>query len=366
MRQTPANIAEQNVSDQRFLRARAILEQAVAARACPGASVAVTHRDKLVWTAAVGRFTYDAASSAVTPATIYDLASLTKVIATTAIAMVLYDGGRLRLDQPIVDLVFEFAENDSRRSRITIAQLLAHTSGLPGYARLFETCPGQREVVEAICQIPLTSDPGAKSEYSDLGFILLGDALERIAGERLDVFCKREIFAPLGMSQTRFCPPHSWKPQIPPTEIKLYGRSFPIQGEVHDENAWAMGGVAGHAGLFAPATDVSKFALCMLRGGAPISEPETVKHFTQRQESPPGTSRALGWDTPSSPSQSGKYFSPTSFGHLGFTGTSLWCDPVRQVSITLLTNRTWPDRSTDAIKQVRPAVHDAIIEALES
>ena len=133
---------------------------------------------------------------------------------------------------------------------------------------------------------------------------------------------------------------------------------------MNDENAWVMGGVAGHAGLFGPAIDVAKFAQCMLRGGSPILRPKTVKLFTTRQESPRGTTRALGWDTPSSPSQSGKYFSANSFGHLGYTGTSLWIDPKRQIAITLLTNRTWPDNSSQAIKQVRPAVHDAIIEAL--
>jgi CubicO group peptidase (beta-lactamase class C family) len=141
-------------------------------------------------------------------------------------------------------------------------------------------------------------------------------------------------------------------------------RNRVIQGEVHDENASVMGGVAGHAGLFGPATDVAKFAECMLRGGDPILKPATIKLFSTREQLPSGTTRALGWDTPSSPSQSGKYFSSHSFGHLGYTGTSLWIDPERELSITLLTNRTWPDNSSQAIKQVRPAVHDAIIQEL--
>ena len=137
-----------------------------------------------------------------------------------------------------------------------------------------------------------------------------------------------------------------------------------MQGEVNDENAWVMGGVAGHAGLFAPATDLARFAECMLRGGSPILKPATLELFARREVSPIGTSRALGWDTPSHPSSSGTHFSTRSFGHLGFTGTSLWIDPERQLSVTLLTNRTWPDRSSQAIKQIRPLVHDAIVEAL--
>jgi CubicO group peptidase (beta-lactamase class C family) len=186
------------------------------------------------------------------------------------------------------------------------------------------------------------------------------------AGMPLDVFARQEIFMPLGMSRTRFKPPAEWKAEIPPTEKDEKFRGRVIQGEVNDENAYVMAGVAGHAGVFAPATDVARFAECMLRGGAPILKPETVKLFTQRESSPAGTTRALGWDTPSRPqSSSGKFFSDASFGHLGFTGTSLWIDPDRKLSVTLLTNRTWPDRSSQAIREVRPAVHDAIVEALE-
>jgi CubicO group peptidase (beta-lactamase class C family) len=139
-----------------------------------------------------------------------------------------------------------------------------------------------------------------------------------------------------------------------------------IQGEVQDENASVLGGVAGHAGVFSTAADLAKFAHAQLSGGHPILRPETVALFTRRESAPPGTSRALGWDTPSTPSQSGQHFSPASFGHLGYTGTSLWIDPVRQLSVTLLTNRTWPDCSNQAIKQVRPQFHDAVVEAVES
>jgi CubicO group peptidase (beta-lactamase class C family) len=213
--------------------------------------------------------------------------------------------------------------------------------------------------------IRLTADPGTRAEYSDIGFFILGVALERLADESLDAFCQREIFGPLGMSHTTYNPALTQRSNIPPTVDDWTLRNRIIQGEVHDENASALGGVAGHAGLFANAEDLAIFAEAMLNGGAPILRPATIQLFTQRESTPPGTSRALGWDTPSPPSQSGKYFSPRSYGHLGYTGTSLWIDPERQLSVTLLTNRTWPDRASQAIKEVRHRFHDAIVEALE-
>ena len=335
-------------------------------KAFPGATLVATRADKVVESASFGHYTYATDSRAVTSSTVFDLASLTKVIATTTMAMLLYDRGLLRLDQPLQDWVPEFAASDLRRESITIRMLLAHSSGLLAHERFFETLHSRDELLQAVFASPLKADPMTRVEYSDIGFILLGIALERLAGESLDVFCQREIFQPLGMKQTCFNPPAAWKEQIPPTLDDHYFRHRIIQGEVNDENAYVLGGVAGHAGLFAPADDVARFALCMLRGGSPIIRPETVKLFTARQSWPAGTSRALGWDTPSPPSQAGKYFSPASFGHLGYTGTSLWIDPERDVSITLLTNRTWPDAQSQAIKQVRPTLHDAMMEALLS
>ncbi|MGA9758627.1 MAG: serine hydrolase, partial [Candidatus Sulfotelmatobacter sp.] len=176
----------------------------------------------------------------------------------------------------------------------------------------------------------------------------------------------REIFAPLAMTHTTFNPPLEIRAKIPPTANDQTFRGRIIQGEVQDENASVLGGVAPHAGLFSTAEDLAKFAQAMLNQGSPILRPETVTLFTRRESTPPGTTRALGWDSPSPQSQSGKYFSPQSFGHLGYTGTSLWIDPTRQLSITLLTNRTWPDCSNQAIKQIRPKFHDAIIEALNT
>ena len=257
----------------------------------------------------------------------------------------------------------EFAGSDLRRSQVTIRMLLTHTSGLPAYLRLFEQASDRERLVEIACRAPLAADPGARADYSDIGFIILGELLSRTAGEPLDSFCRKQIFKPLGMRNTTYNPPLTWKPHIPPTVDDLSFRKRIVRGEVHDENASILRGVSGHAGLFAPAYDVAQFAHFILSGGTPIVKRETVDLFTTRDASLPG-SYALGWDTPTPPSQSGKYFSAKSYGHLGYTGTSLWIDPERQLSVTLLTNRTWPGRDTDKIKAVRPAFHDAILEAL--
>ena len=313
---------------------------------------------------ALGRFTFDLSSPLVETESIFDLASLTKVLATTTMAMILYDRGLLDLEMPVVGILPEFRGDDRRRREITFHQLLAHSSGLPPYEKLFLRTKSRDELLQQAFSVPLKYAPGSHAEYSDVGFILLGVALERIAGESLDKFCQREIFGPLGISHTAFNPPAAWKSRIVPTADDQTFRKRIIQGEVQDENASAMGGVAPHAGLFSTASDISIFANTMLNSGTPIVRPETLALFTRREASPPGTSRALGWDTPSSPSQSGKYFSQSSFGHLGYTGTSLWIDAERKISITLLTNRTWPDCSNWAIKEVRPAFHDSVMEAL--
>ena len=355
--------------ESRFARTFMLIREAIRQRAFPGAALAVTHRGALIVSRGFGRFTYDSQSPEVRADTTFDLASLTKVVATTAMATLLYERGLLRLEDRVAAVIPEFvtlAPPDQRAEReaVTVRMLLAHSSGLPAYVKLFETAHGRDELLRAAMATPLIAPPGSKAEYSDIGFIVLGEILARVAGAQLDVFAQREIFAPLGMSRTCFNPPADWKTEVPPTEDDRIFRRRIIQGEVNDENASVMDGVAGHAGLFAPATDIARFAECMLRVGAPIFRPDTVQLFTRREVSPYGTSRALGWDTPSHPSSSGTHFSPRSYGHLGFTGTSLWIDSDRQLSVTLLTNRTWPDRNAQAIRKVRPLVHDAIIEAL--
>ena len=366
--------------DKIFAPAFAILHEAINQKAFPAASVAVTHSGSLVALKALGSFTSEAGApsssrslreggqDALHPTTLFDLASLTKAVATTTIAMLLYERGLLDLEAPVSAIVPEFttdAARDPRRQEVTLRMLLTHSSGLPAHEKFFLKARTRAELLEAAFTTPLAVDPATSAEYSDIGFIILGTALERLADESLDRFSQREIFAPLAMTHTTFNPPLEIRAKIPPTADDQTFRRRIIQGEVQDENASVLGGVAPHAGLFSTAEDLAKFAQAMLNHGSPILRPETVALFTRRESAPPGTSRALGWDTPSAPSQSGKYFSPQSFGHLGYTGTSLWIDPARQLSITLLTNRTWPDSSNQAIKQIRPKFHDAIIEALK-
>lgn len=344
--------------------ALAVLANGIAQRAYPGAAFAVCQSGRIILQGAIGRFTYDETAEDVTLNTVFDLASVTKVVATTAMAMLLHDRQKLDLQKKVVDLLPEFASDDARRKRVTIEMLLSHASGLPAYELLFERAGSRQDLMNRAFKVPLIADPGTHVEYSDIGFILLGNLLETIAGEQMDVFCSREIFTPLGMKSTCFRPAENLRRQIPPTCEDRNFRHGVIQGEVHDENASVMGGVAGHAGVFGNTTDLMSFAACMLGYGERLFPTETVALFTQRQSSPPGTSRALGWDTPSPPSQSGHYLSGSSFGHLGYTGTSLWIDGERQIAIALLTNRTWPDNGSKLIKQVRPVFHDAVMEEL--
>ena len=359
----PAHAYERQ--DAVFAAAFDLIQQAIADRAFPAASLAVTHRGSLVALKGFGRFTFEPGSPDISAATVFDLASLTKIVATTTVAMILYERGLLDLDLPVTSVVAEFAAEDPRRDAVTLRMLLAHSSGLPAYEKLFLRAKTKDELLSAAFATQLAANPGSRAEYSDIGFIILGVALERIAEESLDHFCQHEVFGPLAMTHAAFNPPTAWRESIPPTANDQSFRHRIIQGEVQDENASVMGGVAGHAGLFANAEDMAILAHAMLSGGRPIVRPETLALFTRREPSPPGTSRALGWDTPSSPSQSGKHFSASSFGHLGYTGTSLWIDPDRQLSVTLLTNRTWPDCSNQAIKQLRPRFHDALVEALK-
>ncbi len=356
----------------RFQSVATLLEAAIAQRAFPGAVFGVLHRGLVLALHAVGRFTFADDSPAVTTETPYDLASVSKVVATTAMTMLLWQRGSLTLDTLLGDVLpgFVIGADDSigKRRLVTLRTLLTHSSGLPAYAPFFETCATSDEVLRAALSMPLAAQPGTVAAYSDLGFILLGKALEVLAGESLDRFCEREIFAPLGMLATRYGPLDPAR--VPPTEENTAFRKRVVAGEVHDENCFVMGGVCGHAGLFAPAMDVLRFADAMLQPlrtneANTLLSAETVRLFTRRADLPPGSSRALGWDTPSgAPSSSGRYFSASSFGHLGYTGTSLWIDPVEDVAVVLLTNRTFPTRENRKIQEVRPAFHDAVTELL--
>ncbi len=356
-------------SDERFQPVETLLQQAVADGVFPGGVLAVGHQGRLVALRPFGRLSYDDDAPPVRPDTLYDLASLTKVVATTTAAMMLYERGLLPLDAPVTDYLPEFraGPDAALKDRILIRHLLTHSSGLPGYVRLFQEVKDRRQLLERIYTLPLDYPTGSRSVYSDLGIILLGEILERISGRPLDHFLQENLFTPLGLRNTLFKPPSSLRARVAPTEQDREFRHRLLRGEVHDENAWVMGGVAPHAGLFSTARDLAVFCQLLLNGGIYAHrrylKRSTIELFTTRQRIP-DSSRALGWDTPSDPSSGGHYLSTRAFGHTGFTGTSIWIDPEKELFIVLLTNRVHPTRTNEKIRDLRPRLHDAVIEAL--
>jgi CubicO group peptidase (beta-lactamase class C family) len=377
-RQSTTSIPPSSPQREQFAEVYRVLEEAVAAHAFPGCAFGVLAGNTVALQDGLGHFTYEQDSPAVTGETVYDIASVTKVVATTAAAMLLYQRGLLDLEAPLGDLLPGFVVGrpaGDRARHVRLHHLLAHNSGLPGYVEFFRSAVSPAALLRACLQLPLQAEPGTRAEYSDPGFILLGKALEVVTREHLAPWVYREIILPLGMRATRFCPPPSARPSIPPTEVDTIFRHRRIQGEVQDENAWVLKGVAGHAGLFANVPDLLRFALEILRAvhtgngnqeTPSLFHPATVELFARRQ-GPEGSSRALGWDTPSPPSASGHLFPPHSIGHLGFSGCSLWIDLDAGVAIVLLTNRTWPGRheaESQLIRTVRPAFHDAVRRAL--
>jgi CubicO group peptidase (beta-lactamase class C family) len=376
---TPEDLKPAPVQPNRFAAAYKVLSDAIAARAFPGCAFGILASNQdahpLKYCDAMGNFTYQADSPRVAPATVYDLASVTKVVATTAATMLLQQRGLLHLDSHLADLLPEFLSGRSPADgaqQVKLRHLLAHSSGLPGYVEFFRTASDSTELLQVCLRLPLESETGTRTEYSDPGFILLGKALETIIREPLPSWVQREIFHPLGMTSTQFCPPPAERIGIPPTEEDHSFRRRIIQGEVQDENAWLLQGAAGHAGLFSNVPDLLTFAGEILNAQlknfptgskANLFHPRTVQLFAERQ-GPEGSSRALGWDTPSESSSSGHHFSLHSIGHLGFSGCSLWIDLEVGVAVVLLTNRTWPNRESQLIREVRPAFNDAIREAL--
>jgi CubicO group peptidase (beta-lactamase class C family) len=366
----PAESYDREQFRKQFAAAYQALEKGIAERAFPGCAFGVFANGQVLGIDALGRQTYDADSPAITPDTVYDLASVSKVVATTAAAMLLWQRGGLDLDEPLAELMpgFIIGRDPAEKARtITLRMLLAHSAGLPSYLYLYKTCDSPAALLRSLLTLPIETLPGTRSEYSDFGFILLGKAIEILSGELLSSFAMREIFAPLGMLHTRFCPTAAERPQIPPTEEDKELRKRVIQGEVQDEHAWLLKGGAGHAGVFSNVADLLRFSEALLKPGT-LFTAEAISTFSKRQVppvAPEGSSRALGWDTPSEPSSSGKYFSPHSIGHLGFSGTSLWIDMEIGVSVVLLTNRTWPDRKPEGIRAIRPIFHDAAREALK-
>jgi CubicO group peptidase (beta-lactamase class C family) len=347
-------------------RARALLDGALANRAFPGCVLGVGW-DGAESVEPFGRLSYDGPAP-VAGDSVYDIASLTKVVATSAVAMVLVERGLLDLDAPLMAILPECRSPGAERVRIR--HLLTHSSGWRAWAPLHLELQGKDQYLARIASLPLAYEPGSLSLYSDLGFILLGAALERVSGRTLDVLAQQEVLEPLRMRATTFCPPKEWMERIAPTELDPW-RGRMLRGEVHDENAYAMGGVAPHAGLFSAAADLGRLAGLMLRGGSVdgrrfIAE-GTVDLFTTRAGIP-GSTWALGWDTPTRAgySAAGTRISERAFGGLGFTGTSLWIDQERGLYVVLLTNRVHPTRENEALRTLRPAVMDAIVEAVDA
>jgi uncharacterized protein YbbC (DUF1343 family)/CubicO group peptidase (beta-lactamase class C family) len=342
-----------------------LLEDFRQRRAFPGGVLAVGYGDALIHLHPFGRLTYDANAPLVTSDTLYDLASLTKVVATTTMAMILVDEGKLDLERPVQAYLPGF--QGPGKEAVTVRHLLTHSSGLDATAPLYKELRGAEAFVQRIETMDLAYPPGSRSLYSDLGIILLGEILERVAERPLEAFVRERVFAPLAMRDSMFRPPAELRPRIAPTEFDPW-RGRLVHGEVHDENAFAMGGVAPHAGLFSTAGDLARFAQMILDGGTlggrRIVSRRTVELFTRRAGIP-GSDRALGWDTKSAEgSSAGALFSPRSFGHTGFTGTSMWIDPARRLFVILLTNRVHPTRDNQLIREARPAVADAVVRAL--
>ena len=335
--------------------------------AYPGAVVAVGRHGRLALLAAAGHYGVDDPRP-VDPATIYDLASLTKVIGLTTACLLLVDEGKLDLEAPVRAYLPEF--QGPGKDRVTIRHLLTHSSGLPAWRPLFKDAATRVAALALVDTTPLSLTPGDSFIYSDLGAITLAQVVERIAGEPLDTFLARRVFEPLDMTSTRYLPPQGWRLRIAPTERDTVFRRRMMHGEVHDENAGRLGGVSGHAGLFSNAPDLALFATWLLAARSGLARPgltphsETVVRFTTRQNLPPGSSRALGWDTPSQPSSAGTRLSEHAFGHTGFTGTSIWIDPEQDLFVILLTNRVHPTRANTRIMRVRPRVADLVVEAL--
>jgi CubicO group peptidase (beta-lactamase class C family) len=342
---------------------RALLTGAVRDGVTPAVAVEAGDATRPLLREEHGRLTYDAGAAPVQHDTVFDLASLTKVIATTALVMTQYERGVVALDDPLSRYLPSWPGGAA--APVTVRDLLAHCSGLPAYAPLYQSLTGRAAFEAAICATPLAYAPRHASVYSDLGFMLLGFLLDDVGG-LAESFTT--LWTRLGAGEDlQFLPPAIWQRRTAPTEHDPWRKRL-LLGEVHDENAAALGGVAGHAGLFGTASAVGVFArhlLQVLDGRAGLYREDTVRLFTTRRDGIPGSSRALGWDTMLPTSSCGTRMSPRAFGHTGFTGTSLWIDPDRGAYVVLLTNRVHPSRHNEGITALRPAVHDAVMTAFD-
>jgi CubicO group peptidase (beta-lactamase class C family) len=344
---------------------RAVLERGLADRAYPGAYAVVGSRSTIYSSLGVGQLDW-ASSPAPDEHTLWDLASLTKVVGTTTAVMQLWDKKLIDLDAPVVRYLPDFAAPG--KEGVTVRHLLTHSSGLPAWRPLYTEASTPAEAIALAMATPLDTVPGARMVYSDIGLILLGQIVERLSGEGLDVYLERHVFRPLGMTSTMFRPSAELLTRIAPTEMDPW-RGRLIRGEVHDENAYRLGGISAHAGLFSSASDLARFARMMLRHGeldrVRVVSVAAIDSFTRVQNAAL-SNRALGWEVPSGTNSAGHRLSPRSFGHTGFTGTSIWVDPDRDVFVILLTNRVNPTRENRRIGAVRTQLADAVAAALDA
>ena len=359
-----------NSAKQKWIAVDNVVRHAIQDSAFPGAVLLVEQNGKIIHEKAFGHYMYDLKSGKVALNSIYDLASCTKVVATTTATMICYDRGLIKLDDKVAKYFPQFAVHG--KENVTIRNLLLHDSGLRPDIKSYKAYDSVSDKVDAVMneifQDSLIYPTGTEMVYSDLNFILLGKIIEKVTGESLDKFCKENIFKPLNMKSTMFNPPKKLIFRIAPTEIDNYWRHRLIRGEVHDETSALLGGVAGHAGLFSDAGDIAKLLQMLLQKGnykgRQIIKRKTVELFVKKQSDL--SSRALGWDTKSPEgSSAGSLFSDLSYGHTGFTGTSMWTDPVRKLFVIFLTNRVFPTRNNLKILKVRPLLHDEVIRAVD-
>ncbi len=342
-----------------------MMRRAVADSVFPGAVLLVARRGIIVLHQTFGNLGYGALAQPTPLNAIYDLASVTKVVAATTACMILHERGLLDLDAPAQNYLPDFA--GEKKDQVTVRRLLTHCAGLAPFRLYFKEKNSAEEILAAIMQEQLEHLPGAKTAYSDLDFILLGRVVETLSGVTLDKFCEGNIFLPLRMKDTFFRPSTPVLSRVAPTEFDPW-RGRLTHGEVHDENAFALGGVSGHAGLFSTARDLATFLQMLLNGGvykgARLLKPETILEFTRRQNIAPGSSRASGWETADGHNSAGKRMSARAFGHTGFTGTSVWADPEQEMFVILLSNRVHPSRRNTKLLKFRPLIHDAIMRAV--
>lgn len=353
---------------ERFAAAFQEIDRWIGRKAFPGAVLAVGRHGKLLALHSFGKMDYSGRAAAMPRKAVFDLASVSKVAGATTAAAILYDRKKLDLDAPVIQYVPEFA-GTADHEKVLVRHLLSHSSGLHAQRALWKEATDGAGIMKLLFELPLESMPGEIAQYRDFNMMVMGEIVHRISGEPLDRFLARNAFGPLGMKHTVYNPPPKWMRRIPPTEQDEPLRHKMVRGVVHDENAFLLGGVSGHAGLFSSARDLAIFAQMYLNGGIykgkRILSRETVELFMTRQASPAGTTRALGWDTPAIGSFPGDLASPRAIMHTGFTGTSIYIDPERDAFVVLLTNRVHPTRQNSLIVEARPSIHTAVLACLD-